>query len=51
LPFFELRESEIQHLEPAVVADHRVRWLQIPMRDAPVMRGAHGVGEGNHELE
>ena len=46
-----LRETEVQHLDPAVVADHDVGRLEIAVGDALLVRGRHRVRQGNRDLE
>ena len=46
-----LAKTEVQHLQASVVTDHHVARLQIAVRDAARMRGGHGVGERNRDLE
>jgi len=44
-------ESEVQDLETLLLVLHEVVRLQIPMDDAVLMSGAHGVREGSGQLE
>jgi hypothetical protein len=46
-----LRETEVQHFDPAVVADHDVARLEIAVGDALLVRGRYGVGQGNRDFE
>ena len=50
----KLRQPEVEHLDAAVVlafAEHDVGGLQIAMRDAFLVRGRHGVRDGNRDLQ
>jgi hypothetical protein len=46
-----LREAEVQHLDPPVVADHDVGRLEVAVGDALLVRGRHGIHQGNRDLE
>jgi hypothetical protein len=43
----QFRQAEVEHFQPAVLRDHHVRRLQIPMRDPLRVRGHQRVGEGD----
>ena len=45
IALFQLRQPEVEHLHPPVVADHHVPGLEIAVCDAALMRRADGVGE------
>ena len=45
----QLRETEIEHLDAAVCGHHDVGRLEVAVRDAPLMRGADGVGERDRQ--
>ena len=47
----ELGETEVEHLDAAVGRHHHVGRLQIAMRDAAIVRGGHGIGERNRDLQ
>ena len=50
----KLREPEVEHLDASIVlafAEHDVGRLQIAMRDALLVRGGHGIGDGNRDLQ
>ena len=50
----ELREAEVEHLDSAVVlalSDHDVAGLQVAVRDAFLVRGSNGIGDGNRNRQ
>ena len=47
----DLREAEIQHLQPAIARHHHVSGLEIAVDHAAFVRGDQGVGEGDGKVE
>ena len=47
----QLREAEVEHLEPAVGREHHVVGLQVAVQDALLVRRRHRVGERDRERE
>jgi hypothetical protein len=47
----QLRQPEVEYLDPAVRGDHYVRGFEIAMQDAALVGRADSVGEWNRDLE
>jgi hypothetical protein len=50
IPELGFRETEVQHLDPAVVGHPDVAGFHLAMRDAPLMRGRQRIGERDGHL-
>ncbi len=47
----QLRQAEVQNLEPSLVAQHEIVGLQVSMKNPLLVGGGDRIGEGNRDLE